>query len=534
MTPKAHYHKLLQRQLKKVKDKNLSLEESMDEILKLINDSYESYDRDIQHLKIVIRESSTELLESNNKLKKAHQELAENYSTEVNLLRHLIDKSGEAVQVTSEDGIMLYINETGAERLGQKVDDLMGKYVGEVERMFVNRKEWDDHVKELKENGPLIIEGRHMKKDGTIFPIEANAFYSKQDDKGYVIAFIRDITERNRMIQALEDQSQFTRQIIDTVPNLIFVKNQKGQFVMVNEAVAQLFGMSVQDIELKNNSDIHGNIEENVVFDETERKVIETMEPVSLEENFTLPSGEVKIFYTTKVPLERADGNIDILGVSTEITEQKKNENKIKNALSEKTTLLGEVHHRVKNNLTVIFGLLEMQIIQTNDENVAQILRESQGRIRSMSMIHEMLYKTTNVESVDVTKYIQDLAQNIYKTYHRFENVSLSIHQKESIHLSLNKMIPCGLLLNEILTNAYKYAFEGKENGQISISSHLEEGKLILQISDNGIGISDEKMSPSSHSLGMRLIYSFTKQLKAEMNIENKNGVHYTFKIPVE
>jgi two-component sensor histidine kinase len=175
-----------------------------------------------------------------------------------------------------------------------------------------------------------------------------------------------------------------------------------------------------------------------------------------------------------------------------------------------------------------------MQIIQTNDENVAQILRESQGRIRSMSMIHEMLYKTTNVESVDVTKYIQDLAQNIYKTYHRFENVSLSIHQKESIHLSLNKMIPCGLLLNEILTNAYKYAFEGKENGQISISSHLEERKLILQISDNGIGISDEKMNPSSHSLGMRLIYSFTKQLKAEMNIENKNGVHYTFKIPVE
>ncbi len=533
MTSKAHYHKLLQRQLKKVTEKKLSIEESMDELLKLVNESYESFDRDNHHLKIIIRESSSELLEANNQLKKAHHELADNYSKEVNLLRHLIDKSGEAVQVTSEEGVMLYINQTGAERLGQSVDELLGKYVGEVEKMFVDKKDWLDHVKDLKENGPMIIEGRHQRKDGTVFPIEANAFYSKQSDKGYVIAFIRDITERKRMMQAMEDQHQFIRQIIDTVPNLIFVKNQKGQFIMVNEAVAKLFGKSVSEIEFKDNSQIHPVKEENLIFDETEKEVVKTMQPVSLEEHFTLSTGEIKTYFTTKVPLERTDGTIDILGVSTDITEQKTIENKIKNSLSEKTTLLGEIHHRVKNNLTVIFGLLEMQIIQSSDEHVIEILRESQGRIRSMSMIHEMLYKTTNLESIDVTQYIHDLAVNIYKTYHRFENVQLKINAEDNVQLPLNKMIPCGLLVNEILTNSYKYAFEGKQDGVICISTQLKGNKMILKISDNGVGIDDNKLKSNSQSLGMKLIQSFNKQLKSEMNIENNNGLHYTFNIPI-
>jgi len=533
MTPKAHYHKLLQRQLKKVRDKNLSAEDSMEELLKLVNDSYESLDRDNQHLKIIIRESSTELLEANNKLKKAHQELADNYSKEVSLLRHLVDKSGEAVQVTSEDGVMMYINQTGAERLGQNVDELLGQYVGEVEKMFVDKRDWDEHVKDLKENGPMIIEGRHQRKDGTVFPIEANAFYSQQDDKGYVIAFIRDITERKRMMQAMEDQHQFIRQIIDTVPNLIFVKNQQGQFIMVNEAVARIFGKSVEEIELKDNSEIHPIVEENVIFNETEKKVIDSMQPVSLEEQFTISTGEVKTYFTTKVPLERADGTIDILGVSTDITAQKITENQIKKSLSEKTTLLGEIHHRVKNNLTVIFGLLEMQIIQSSDDHVVQILRESQGRIRSMSMIHEMLYKTNNLESINVSQYIEDLSRNIYKTYHRFENVQLEISTTESIQLPLNKMIPCGLLVNEILTNAYKYAFEGKTDGKICISTQLIDYNLVLKISDNGIGLDENKLLSKTQSLGMKLIQSFNKQLKSEMTMTNQNGLHYTFKIPI-
>jgi two-component sensor histidine kinase len=174
-----------------------------------------------------------------------------------------------------------------------------------------------------------------------------------------------------------------------------------------------------------------------------------------------------------------------------------------------------------------------MQIIQSSDDHVIEILRESQGRIRSMSMIHEMLYKTTNLESIDVTQYIHDLAVNIYKTYHRFENVQLKINAEDNVQLPLNKMIPCGLLVNEILTNSYKYAFEGKRDGVICISTQLEENKMILKISDNGVGIDDNKLKSNSQSLGMKLIQSFNKQLKSEMSIENNNGLHYTFKIPI-
>ena len=215
------------------------------------------------------------------------------------------------------------------------------------------------------------------------------------------------------------------------------------------------------------------------------------------------------------------------------ITERKKIESQLLNSLTEKTTLLGEIHHRVKNNLTVIFGLLEMQILQSDNNEVIKILRESQGRIQSMSMIHEMLYKTTDLQNVNLTAYIRDLAHTIYRTYHTNDNIQLEIRNETSIGLPLNKMIPCGLLLNEILTNAYKYAFKGRTNGIIFIDTQLIAGQLILIIGDDGIGLPVIETSTKTHSLGMKLIHSFSKQLKAKMTIDNSVGVKYTFQIPL-
>lgn len=407
MTPKSSYHKLLQRQIKKVQALGISAEEKLDILMDLVHDTYNSYDKDINHLKTVIRESSTELLESNEQLKKAHAEIADAYTNEVGLLNNLIDKSGESVQVSTEEGVMVYINEKGAQRLQRSKDEILGKFVGEVEKIFSSKQDWAHHVSELKNNGPMLIEGLHKKADGTEFPIEANAYYTEIGSRGYVIAFIRDITER------------------------------------------------------------------------------------------------------------------------------KKIESQLLNSLTEKTTLLGEIHHRVKNNLTVIFGLLEMQILQSDNNEVIKILRESQGRIQSMSMIHEMLYKTTDLQNVNLTAYIRDLAQTIYKTYHTNDNIHLEIRNETEIGLSLNKMIPCGLLLNEILTNAYKYAFNNRSNGTIFIDTQLKDGQLILIIGDDGTGLPEIETSTKTHSLGMKLIHSFSKQLKAKMTIDNSVGVKYTFQIPL-
>jgi PAS domain S-box-containing protein len=407
MTPKSTYHKLLQRQIKKVQVLNVCTEEKWDLLLDLVHDSYNTHDRDINHLKTVIRESSGELLESNEKLKKAHAEIADAYTNEVGLLNNLIDKSGEAVQVSTEEGITVYINEKGAQRLQRRKEDILGKFVGEVEKIFSSTQDWAAHVAELKNNGPMLIEGVHKRGDGTEFPIEANVYFTEIGSRGYVIAFIRDITER------------------------------------------------------------------------------------------------------------------------------KKIESQLLNSLTEKTTLLGEIHHRVKNNLTVIFGLLEMQILQSDNSEVIKILRESQGRIQSMSMIHEMLYKTTDLQNVNLTAYIRDLAQTIYKTYHTNDNIHLEIRNETAIGLSLNKMIPCGLLLNEILTNAYKYAFQGRDKGTIFIDTQLIDDQLVLVIGDDGVGLPMNETSTKTHSLGMKLIHSFSKQLKSKMTIDNSVGVKYTFQIPI-
>ncbi|NES04261.1 MAG: PAS domain S-box protein, partial [Okeania sp. SIO2F4] len=221
-----------------------------------------------------------------------------------------------------------------------------------------------------------------------------------------------------------------------------------------------------------------------------------------------------------------------IQAVIRDITERKRNEEQIKASLAEKEVLLKEIHHRVKNNLQVISSLLRLQSRYIQDENVMEMLKESQNRVRSMALVHEHLYQSKDLSRIDFSEYIRNLASHIFQAYEvKARGVKLNV-KVVPVFLNIDTVVPCGLIINELVSNSLKYAFPEESVGDISIDFNYQQNnqnKFILQVSDNGIGFPEDLDYQNSGSLGLRLVCSLVRQLKGE--IERLNQVGTVFKI---
>jgi PAS domain S-box-containing protein len=209
------------------------------------------------------------------------------------------------------------------------------------------------------------------------------------------------------------------------------------------------------------------------------------------------------------------------------VTEKKESERQIKQSLKEKEVLLKEVHHRVKNNLQVISSILNLQSSYVKDQNTLDILKESQNRIKSMSFIHESLYHTENFSSIDFSDYILNLSKNLvhsYRVYNELVDLKLDI---DKVVLNLDQAIPCGLIVNELVSNALKYAFPGGAEGDISIKLEEVDKKVFLHVADTGIGLPEGIDFRNTDSLGLQLVVTLVEQLEGEIELDTSNGSKY-------
>ena len=218
-------------------------------------------------------------------------------------------------------------------------------------------------------------------------------------------------------------------------------------------------------------------------------------------------------------------GSRDIL---RDVTEKKKTNNELVQSLKEKEVLLKEVHHRVKNNLQVISSILNLQSTYVEDEKTLSILRESQNRVKSMSFIHESLYRTKDFNSIDFSEYIERLANNMVYSYQYSQNrIGLKLDIEE-VFLSLDISIPCGLIINELLSNALKYAFPENQKGEIYISvKELNDSKIQIKVEDNGVGFPEDLDINKVESLGMLLVNTLVEQIDGDIEIISKEGTKY-------
>jgi two-component sensor histidine kinase len=202
-------------------------------------------------------------------------------------------------------------------------------------------------------------------------------------------------------------------------------------------------------------------------------------------------------------------------------------------ALEDRELLMREIHHRVKNNLSMISGLLDLQMDTTKLKGVKDSLENSKSRIQSMALIHDKLYQTESYQSVRLDNYLSELVEAIHKTFSDKKNRVELCFSLEALEVPIDKAVTCGLLVNELVVNAYKHAFDSAEQGnRLEVTLEKGESKAVLTIADNGPGL-PEDFGAGSESLGAMLIDTFAAQLEAEVEINGKNGSTFTFQFPL-
>ena len=226
-------------------------------------------------------------------------------------------------------------------------------------------------------------------------------------------------------------------------------------------------------------------------------------------------------------PIFDTEGEVaEISIVAHDISEKKKSSNEIVASLKEKEVLLKEIHHRVKNNLQIISSILNLQSSFVSDENTLEILQESRNRIRSMAIIHENLYRTEDFSSINFADYLYNLVTNLIASYRIHDVIHLETDIDE-IDLVLDQAIPCGLFVNELITNSLKYAWKNDEEGTIFIKLKEVDSRVTLVIADDGIGLPTNFENMSSDTLGLQLVITLVEQLDGELVVNCAKGTEY-------
>jgi two-component sensor histidine kinase/CheY-like chemotaxis protein len=205
-------------------------------------------------------------------------------------------------------------------------------------------------------------------------------------------------------------------------------------------------------------------------------------------------------------------------------------ERKLRDSLREKELLLQEVHHRVNNNLQLINSLLDMQAGAATSPLIASALKESQKRVRSVAMVHQMLYASASLEAIDFADYARLLTSEVATSF-GIDPVRIRLALSlDPVRLETDRAVPCGLILNELLTNAFKYAFPGDRHGEIRVSLQQQENSIRLAVEDDGVGLPQCRCSPSDRkSLGLEIVKALTRQLGGHLDTSSGDGARFVF-----
>jgi PAS domain S-box-containing protein len=370
-----------------------------------------------------------------------------------------------------------------------------------------------------------------IRLDGTIILTSAKG-EADYDASGKIVGLhgtVQDITDRKRAEDMIKESETRLQSILDNSSTVVFLKDIQGRYITVNRRYEELFHVKRNEVVNKTDYDIFPR-EFADKFRMHDEQVLEKLSAIEMEEVVPHEDG-LHIYISVKFPLSSPDGKpYAVCGIATDITERKKAEVQIEKALKEKEVLLREVYHRVKNNMQIITSLLNLQSRYARDGEDREMFRESHNRIKSMSLVHEKLYQSKDLTTIDFKEYIKDIAKGLFQSYGANKGKIALVMDINNIALDINNAIPCGLIINELLTNSLKHAFpEGKE-GEIKIAVHsMNENTIELVVGDNGIGISEDVDFRTTKSLGLQLVTMLAEnQLHGEIILDRSKGTEFT------
>jgi two-component sensor histidine kinase len=228
-----------------------------------------------------------------------------------------------------------------------------------------------------------------------------------------------------------------------------------------------------------------------------------------------------------------AGAPLRVSGTQLDVTERREAENRLRESLHEKEVLLREIHHRVKNNLQVISSLFNLQAQTVTDPNVLAALKESHNRVRSMGLVHHVMYQAADFAAVDLVDYVQTLTRSLYRSYSVDpETVLLSV-DIANVRLGIDAAIPCGLIINELVSNALRHAYPDGRRGTLSVTLvHNSDATHTLTVKDDGIGLPDDIVLPPVATLGLALVETLSRQLGGTLSIDRTGGTAVNVRFP--
>ena len=311
--------------------------------------------------------------------------------------------------------------------------------------------------------------------------------------------------------------------------NAVMIFNEHLDLEWVNTGFSKLTGYTLEEVMKVRGSQLEELTTNPLVKEHLAECIAERRSFIYESELFSRDGRQIWAS-STLTPIMNEEGKLtNIVVIDTDISLRKKMEEQIRASLEERGILLREIHHRVKNNLQIIISLFNLQSHYVQDPNASKALREGQNRIKSMALIHERFYQSDGLSKIDFDDYIRRLTENLLQTSGiNSGTVSLNIIT-EKISLDIDTAVPCGLIINEVVSNSIKHAFNDGRTGEIVIHfSKRSDNNYRLMIADNGVGLPTGFSLETSDSLGISLIQALTEQIDGKLTMESVNGVKYS------
>jgi len=387
----------------------------------------------------------------------------------------------------------------------------------------------EQKISEVKKKGRVFVgERRYRCKNGRLVDVEVNASIINYLGEKALCVVSRDITDRKKAERVLRESESLFRSLFENNIIGIYRTTPEGQIIMANPALVKMLGFSSFQELADRNLDANG-FEVDYSRKDFKREMEEKGQVVGLEAAWKKKDGSILFIRESSRVIRDKEGKILFYeGTIEDITERKKDEELIKASLREKEVLLREIHHRVKNNLQIITSLLRLQSSRVKEDDVQEMFKTAQSRIRTMALIHEKLYQSQDLSKIDLSQYIRNLTihlLNIYRTDPKKVDLKIEIGD---VYLDINTAIPCGLIINELVSNSLKYAFPGKRRGTIQIELNKDQkGKHVLLVKDNGVGLPEALNVEATDTLGLQLVNDLTKQIQGKLSWESKPGTRF-------
>lgn len=426
-----------------------------------------------------------------------------------------LENAAEGVARIDSQGRIVSVNRAFSDLTGFQNEDLIGQ-----EWLCTthpaDRAQMKVAYQTMLQQGKAEQEVRGLRKDGgNLF--QQQVIVSTYDHSGSFVGhycFVRDITSRARA--EAERDGYFTLSL-----DMLCIAGFNGYFRRLNPAFERVLGFSIAELQAAPLFHfVHPDDREKT--EQLFARMVAGEEAIGFENRYRCKDGSYRWFSWTARPFEEEK---IIYAVAHDVTEQKRAAEEIIASLEEKDVLLKEIHHRVKNNLQVISSLLQLQSGYIKDPQTLETFRESQNRIRSMAMIHEKLYQTESLARIDFEEYATSLSSMLIRSYATTSGIKLKT-DIEKVDLNLDIAVPIGLITNELLSNAMKYAFPGDRGGTVTVALKIKEpGHYQLAISDDGIGLPEGLQVEKAKSLGLRLVRILTGQIGGKLNFVSKVGL---------